>query len=98
MKTIIVILSLFLASMPAISSPIYICYTNKESRVMNLDIYLPYNNAISNTTVNSGVNIREGGDSDGPYCISATYAGDARDCPVDQPDTTAGLQVELQCQ
>src|SRR4051794_17888713 len=79
------------------TAPINVCYKNDTNRTLNWGLHFPLNNGVSHTTIAPGVSIRQGGDSDGVYCISPTFYGDPRECPIDQPGTIAGFQNELQC-
>jgi len=77
------------------TAPIQVCYQNSASVTVNFGIFLPYKNGESHTTLAPGATIREEGDGDGPYCVSASYAGDPRECPVERDDTDSGLQLNL---
>lgn len=96
-STALTVILACLAASNAPAAPIYVCYANQTARVMNFGVSYPAGGS-SNTTVAPGVSLRQGGDSDGVYCISPTYAGHPLDCPVDDPSTFSGFQVELQCE
>src|SRR5260370_30689653 len=82
---------------PADAATINVCYTNNTTVPMHFGLFFPRNNSISQTVVEPTIFLRQGGDTDGLYCISPTYFTDARDCPIDAPDTQSGFQVELSC-
>jgi hypothetical protein len=77
------------------ADPIQVCYTNDSSIGVQMGLQMPAGE--KHFSLAAGQSLRTEGDSDGAYCVSATYTGSPEDCPVDREDTDGGIQIELQC-
>ena len=80
-----------------VAAPIKLCYTNDKKFVIYLGLFLSEFDRQESYELAPGQSIMTRGDDEDPYCISPTYRGDARNCPVDEPSTATGFQVEIQC-
>ena len=80
-----------------LAAPISLCYTNDKKFVLYLNLFLSEFDRQESHELAPGQSIKTEGDGDDPYCTSPTYRGDARNCPIDEPNTETGFQVEIQC-
>ena len=77
------------------ADPIQVCYTNDRSITVQMGLQMPAGE--KHFSLAAGQSLRTEGDSDGAYCVSATYTGSPENCPEDSEDTDEGIQIELQC-
>jgi hypothetical protein len=96
LKTSLALIEALTTSLSVASAdPIQVCYTNDSSITVQMGLQLPAGE--KHFSLAAGQSLRTEGDSDGAYCVSATYTGSPENCPVDSEDTDGGIQIELQC-